>query len=1511
MLNKPVKQMLCIIMAMAFLWTSVDSGHAVELSLGTGGGSLPAPGQLVNLSSAFQPPVLKGVKVYADEPFRFDFILDKGDRRIEGVGSSEANKLIRYFLTSLTVPENDLWVNLSPYEKDRIISDEFGMTEMGRDLLAQDYLLKQLTASVIYPEGETGKKFWAEVYKKAFEKYGTTDIPVDTFNKVWIVPAEAVVYEKQAAWGGERGKDQRSSLAASSLQPAQSVAYVVKAKLKVMLESDYLAQSNSSETRHQKSDNSSSQAMAPTMALAKDVLREVVIPVLEKDVNEGANFAQLRQVYYSLILAAWYKRKVKDSLVSAVYVDQKKIKGVNIDDPKMSEKIWAQYVAAFKSGAYNYIKEERDQFTDELIPRKYFSGGLELGMANVLSLTTDDAQVTPMLPGRALIIDMAMNTVGLGSGKQLTPEALEVESLIEMAVQAKEVWRIRDKDFSRRFSALDAQEQQLILSGHLNGKYGISPAVASAAGGWGYFGDPWISVTEDLISIISDYKGLVSLLKYRNTTGSAGKVQDALWRRLKELSASQEAGVWQEIEAHFEGNSVNVMSKLDNVDEGYFVATVIQSVLKSGLSRMEKERLANRVLSYAKDMIGQGNELGVYVLYVVEDAIRVLEPARKYDEQNAVRALGGRQEREALYVHQILTLSQIYRDVVAQMQGVTGISYDEVLKVLLKQEGFGLLTQKQVVQVKKTILEAFSIRNGVHRRIAEARRRYPLEAYEALARVVMDAESRGFEDEQVRRAREEMEVLRQGKYGVVAFYQTLFGEGAQVPRFIFLDEGLLNLSIDTEKGGVMPLYEGRKNTVKKESVQEATMTSYIKDYFAMEDQKIASSLDVYALRKILSEYPYSLFDDFQDEMVAYLTSAELRGYHVEDFIEFYRYQFDQRLQGLIRQHIKDRRKQSEALGLSRQVWSDNNPTWRKTKQVIRGAKAFIDELVDLRATMLYDSMRHEAGLSEEEAEKRCYVQASEYIIGILQFVPMTKLNRLVPLRDEWRAAVAGKQKLSREVKARNVQYGDQSNDWGIAGFARPWDRLIVNGIGFGKEVRAHEDQHSRNGLTMAPVRVNLRPRKEYAERFVEEISHLSQALYKDLSSSNFEGLAQFGRDRAMLTVVNENTVRVREEVSAFRKAVFSANGMEAKLKLIVPKLAVDGKYFGKEGSWIDLRQGASRYAKFMGNIEAHRAWALAWESRLILFDLIHEPQIGEEERQQRIALASEEAKRVNNGNGDWNEYLFTVGEIADGYWEEGMRSMGMGELAGISQTMVVAGKAGLTNFSPLGQYPVEPGIRAGASRNSQGVNPQGPHVIFRMPSILNENGYYGAGLPYRGIEQMSDEFLSVMRTQGLEGIASGQQRLLANYNLFMIGSEIIDVAATRELNRSRIGKPRHEKGISQQEFQKMDEYLSVIEQKQKIQSDAGLNNGIESVISLDREVWAAGGRKGGIDLNPVDKMLQLNGDGSALKFNIDPAMVRQYQAAPGFMPVILNIRPLDDLPAFLGVSEQKPAASAA
>ncbi len=368
---------------------------------------LPVPGARVGLSPVFHPTTLTGVKVYAGDPFRFDFILDKG----EGTGD-DALRLIKYFLAALTVPEKDLWVNLSPYEKDRIVPEAFGQTEMGRDLLAQDYLLKQITASLMYPEDSLGKKFWDEIYKQAQAKFGTTDIPIDTFNKVWIVPAVAKVYEKPKPAGNHR--------------PEEAVAYVVESRLKVMLESDYLAAKNN--TASPTSPSPSWEGDGRGEDLAQALIRTIILPVLEKEVNEGQNFAQLRQVYNSLILAAWYKKKVMGAIHQSplgFYVGQNKVAGVNIDDPKESAKIWSRYVASFKKGAYNLIREEYDPATEATIPRKYFAGGVNIYPGDMSMVNAFDAAGLPVR--KQVLMSVRVNNIP----KEKKPSSIKDNSSLE------------------------------------------------------------------------------------------------------------------------------------------------------------------------------------------------------------------------------------------------------------------------------------------------------------------------------------------------------------------------------------------------------------------------------------------------------------------------------------------------------------------------------------------------------------------------------------------------------------------------------------------------------------------------------------------------------------------------------------------------------------------------------------------------------------------------------------------------------------------------------------------------------------------------------------------------------------------------------------------------------------------------------------------------------------------------------------------------------------------------
>ncbi len=383
-----VKKAVYVFTLTAFLLSSVMPSFAQTSPLSARPVLLPIAGERVELSEFALPPVLKGVKIYPNDPFRFDFILSPGgEKKTDEELKDESAKLIRYFLASITIPEKDMWVNLSPFEQDRIVPDAFGQTEMGRDLLAQDYLLKQITASLLYPEGDAGKRFWQQVYEKAYATYGTTDIPLETFNKVWIMPDKAVVYENAQA----------------------GTSYVVESRLKVMLETDYLALASPSE---EVVNLKTADGVDQTSVIAKEAMRSVVIPILEKEVNEGSNFARLRQVYQSLILAAWYKKKIKSGILSQVYADRNKVAGVNITDTDETQRIFERYLEAFKKGVYNYVKEELDLGSDELIPRKYFSGGVEIAVDP--EVTTNGAGIVNNDNDRVVTAEIKTADEGVG-----------------------------------------------------------------------------------------------------------------------------------------------------------------------------------------------------------------------------------------------------------------------------------------------------------------------------------------------------------------------------------------------------------------------------------------------------------------------------------------------------------------------------------------------------------------------------------------------------------------------------------------------------------------------------------------------------------------------------------------------------------------------------------------------------------------------------------------------------------------------------------------------------------------------------------------------------------------------------------------------------------------------------------------------------------------------------------------------------------------------------------------
>ena len=273
--------------------------------------SVPLVGNIAR-SEAYSLPFMRGVQFDPANPFKLDFILDKGD--VEKVSTAEKEKLVRYFLAALTIPEDKLWVNLSPYEQDRVIEDNVAETEIGETLLNQDYLLKQLSAVLTHPDTPLGKAYW-EGYRG--QGIGNSE------NKIWIKPGQLSIYD------------------------GENVFMISEATLDV-----------ESETKD----------------------KEILLSELKKEVNSGKNFAELRQMYHSVILAQWFKRKFADSLYS-FYYDTEKTSGIDLVDSSVKDEVFNRYVSAYEKGAYDVIRKIKT--ADRKVKKRYFSGGVVMSSALV------------------------------------------------------------------------------------------------------------------------------------------------------------------------------------------------------------------------------------------------------------------------------------------------------------------------------------------------------------------------------------------------------------------------------------------------------------------------------------------------------------------------------------------------------------------------------------------------------------------------------------------------------------------------------------------------------------------------------------------------------------------------------------------------------------------------------------------------------------------------------------------------------------------------------------------------------------------------------------------------------------------------------------------------------------------------------------------------------------------------------------------------------------------------
>ena len=149
--------------------------------------------------------------------------------------------------------------------------------------------------------------------------------PSPTITRPWIVPGEIIVRE------------------------SGNSAYIYKATLKVLLEQDHLKDSsvyNFSDPRLKELNEYSSQ-----------LIRESIIPKLTQEVNSSKRYAQLRQVYYSLVLSRWLKMRFAGKSGQYVdLIDKHDLTNLTAQESYDKRTYFKQYQESFAQGEYN-LKE--------------------------------------------------------------------------------------------------------------------------------------------------------------------------------------------------------------------------------------------------------------------------------------------------------------------------------------------------------------------------------------------------------------------------------------------------------------------------------------------------------------------------------------------------------------------------------------------------------------------------------------------------------------------------------------------------------------------------------------------------------------------------------------------------------------------------------------------------------------------------------------------------------------------------------------------------------------------------------------------------------------------------------------------------------------------------------------------------------------------------------------------------------------------------------------------------
>jgi hypothetical protein len=267
------------------------------------------------------------------------------------------------FFVWLALPTSAMWVNLNPSEPDRIIEPRFGRTSAGRVLLEADLRMKKTAARLTNPNTRTGRRYWNELDAITGGEVACSSA------RMWIVPAPATVRE------------------------TADELYIVKAPLKVKLESDLLGALGSS-------------CGLPVYAKEIEaVSRRLILPRVQRAVRSAPEYAALRSVYMSRVAAEWYRKRAdREHGAFAEIVDSGDISRWALKRSWTPRQTFRRYVRSYENGEYKVKRRTRKG--NIIYTYTYTSGGVDF--ADVPRRNVSPRKLLRLRPGLPSRISRAL-----------------------------------------------------------------------------------------------------------------------------------------------------------------------------------------------------------------------------------------------------------------------------------------------------------------------------------------------------------------------------------------------------------------------------------------------------------------------------------------------------------------------------------------------------------------------------------------------------------------------------------------------------------------------------------------------------------------------------------------------------------------------------------------------------------------------------------------------------------------------------------------------------------------------------------------------------------------------------------------------------------------------------------------------------------------------------------------------------------------------------------------------